>query len=132
MEIIIVIAIAILCFVSWQLYQAKKVSKFKQWLNDTIEPQLCLELTKRLTHQRSQLFPNTDEHIQASCIFWTQFHSRVIQKALQLDIVTKQSIIDAGFYRQCQHIMFVEQQYLLPEEVLIPLPSNIEGSHSSD
>ncbi len=129
MEIIIVIALAILGFFSWQLYQAKKVKKFKLWLDNTITPELCHVLKKRLINHRSELFPNTGEHIQASCIFWAKYHSRVIQKALQLEIMTKQTIIDAGFHRQYQHILFIEQQYLLPEETLLPLPSeNIQSN----
>lgn len=120
MEIVIVLAVAILVFFSWQLYQAKKVSKFKQWLRSSIQPKLSHELSQQLIHNRSDLFPNTPEHIEASIAFWTQYHSRIIQKSLQFNIINKQTIIDVGYYRQYQHLLFIEQQYLLPEEILIP------------
>lgn len=121
MEIIIILASSILIFLSWQLYQAKRIRHFKKWIDTNITSELIHQLTEQLSNNRSEQFPNNDIHIEASILFWTQYRARIIQKSIQLNITNKQAIINMGFHRQCQHILFIEQAFLLPEEMLIPI-----------
>lgn len=129
MEILIILACSLLIFLSWQLYQAKRITHFKQWIDKELTPELTTKLTECLQKSRCATFQNNDVHIQASIYFWTQYRARVIQKALQLNIINKQTIIDMKYHRQCQHMLFIENEYLLPEEMLIPVDEsiNIEG-----
>lgn len=118
MEVLILIAITLLTFMLWQLYRAKKFNKFKELIDIEITPQLLHQIEDELVTNRSKLFPNEECHIQASIAFWTQSRARIIQAALEREIISEKWLKDTGNYRNCQHLFYIEKQYLLaPDRV---------------
>ena len=73
---------------------------------------------KELIEQRNEVFPNTDQHIDLSIKFWTASHARILQAAIERELITQDWITKTGNYRNCQHLFFIEKAYLLaPERV---------------
>ena len=71
------------------------------------------QIEQQLIAERSELTPNTDAHIQASQYFWGQYPSRVLQAALQREIIDETWLESTGNTRNCQHLFFVEQDKLV-------------------
>ena len=113
MEIFAVIACAIIIFLLWQLYRAKQFTRFKQLIDKTIKPQLVAQITAELIENRSDLTPNTDCHIEAAIIFWTAAKGRILQAALEREIININWLKSTGNYKNCQHLFHIEQRYLL-------------------
>ncbi|MDG1752024.1 MAG: hypothetical protein P8I03_10245 [Thalassotalea sp.] len=112
MEILVVIAAGLLVWMAWQLYRAKQFTQFKQLIETELKPQIVDYLTTELIKNRSELFPNSDCHIQASIDYWCRYKVRILQLALEKEIITKQWFIETGNTRNCQHLFHVEQQFM--------------------
>ncbi|WP_448250289.1 hypothetical protein [Thalassotalea agariperforans] len=121
MEIIVVIAIAVILFLLWQLYRAKQFNRFKKRIELEITPQLSEHITAQLIASRCQLLPNTQAHIEASILFWTCSKARVIQAALEQEIIDEAWLKNTGNYRNCQHLFFIEKEFLLPTDRIKPI-----------
>lgn len=121
MEIIVVLAIGMILFLLWQLYRAKQFNRFKQRIESEITPQLIKHITTQLLASRCQLLPNTQAHIDASIIFWTCSKARVLQAALAQEIIDDNWLINTGNYRNCQHLFFIEKEFLLPADRIKPI-----------
>jgi hypothetical protein len=111
-EIFVIIALGLLLWMVWQLYRAKQFTQFKRLIESEIKPKIVDHLTNELIENRSELFPNSDSHIQASIDYWCQYKVRTIQFALEKEIINKQWLIETGNTRNCQHLFHVEQQFM--------------------
>jgi len=85
MQIIVVLALAAMVWLIWQLIKAKRFTRFKQKIEDELK-----------------------EKVIARC----QYKSRILHAALQREIITEQWLRDSGNLRNAQHLFFVERQYL--------------------
>lgn len=112
MEVLVIIAGGVLLWMAWQLYRAKQFTLFKKLIESEIKPKVVEHLTTELTENRSELFPNSDCHIQASIIYWCLYKSRILQLALEKEIVTKQWLEETGNMRNCQHLFHIERQFM--------------------
>ncbi|MEW6990849.1 hypothetical protein AADZ91_09190 [Colwelliaceae bacterium 6441] len=112
MEVLVIIAGIILLWMAWQLYRAKQFTQFKRLIEVEIKPQIIALLESDLRENRSELFPNTDCHIQASITYWCQYKSRILQLALEKEIITTQWLQETGNMRNCQHLFHIERQYM--------------------
>lgn len=95
---------------AWQLYRAKQYNRFKQTILVELKPKMIKQLALELDETRSELFPNTDCQLQAATYYWSQYPSRILQRSLEKEIVTKQWLKDTGNYRNCQHLFHVERE----------------------
>jgi hypothetical protein len=111
-EVLVVIALGILLWFAWQLYRAKKFTQFKKLIEAELKPQVVEKLSTELVAARNTLFPNTDDHIQASIIYWCQYKARILQCAFDKDIISEKWLKDTGNFRNCQHLFHVEQKYM--------------------
>ena len=109
MEVIAVLAIFALLWLIWQLIQAKKFTQFKQRIEEELKPKVVAHILNALDEQRSELFPNTESHQQATVFYWTQYKSRILQAALQREIIDKKWLKDTGNWRNSQHLFHIEQ-----------------------
>ncbi|GLX79507.1 hypothetical protein tinsulaeT_28470 [Thalassotalea insulae] len=109
MEIFAVIAVIIITWMAWQLYRAKQFTHFKQQIQSEIKPKVIAAIRAQLEETRSELTPNNDCHVQATINYWCQHPARIMQYALNHEIVTKDSLIEAGNYRHCQHLFHIEK-----------------------
>lgn len=112
MEILVIIAVGVILWMVWQLYRAKQFTQFKQLIESEIKPKIVDHLTNELIENRSDLFPNSDCHIQASINYWCKYKVRVLQFALEKEIITEQWLEETGNTRNCQHLFHVEQQFM--------------------
>lgn len=112
LEFFVVIAVLIIAWLTWQLFRAKQFTQFKQLIETELKPQIADYLTNELIENRSDLFPNSDCHIQASIDYWCKYKVRILQFALEKEIITKQWLVETGNTRQCQHLFHVEQQFM--------------------
>lgn len=111
MEIILVLAITFLLWLAWQLFRAKQFNRFKTWLAEKIKPKVINALTEQLLNERCEQFPNTDVHIEAAVIFWTKHPIRILQWALEHQILDEEQLKKTGHWRNCQHLFHIQQQY---------------------
>ncbi|MGJ8692837.1 MAG: hypothetical protein ACSHW0_10175 [Thalassotalea sp.] len=109
----VVFSLLIILFFSWQLYRAKKFTKFKLFIDLEIKPQLVKQITAEFDELRSEVFPNSEIHIEASIAYWTVSRARILQAALEKEVISKDWLEETGNYRHCQHLFYIEKQYLL-------------------
>lgn len=121
LEILTLIAVGILILMAWLLYKAKKFTQFKRYISTTIQPTLIAQIKQELEHSRSTLQPNTPCHIKAALLFWTCSRARILQAALERDIVTQEWLKKTGNYRNCQHLFHVERDMLLAQNRIKPI-----------
>ncbi|PCI58290.1 MAG: hypothetical protein COB35_13880 [Gammaproteobacteria bacterium] len=112
MEFIAIPAIALLIWLAWQLYRAKQFNKFKTLLNDKIKTDVIAAIQEDLATQRSEQFPNNQAHIDATVYYWTQYPIRILQAAINYEIVDKQWLLATNNVRNSQHLMHIQRQYL--------------------
>ena len=110
-EVIIVLAIAVLLFMSWQLYRARQYNRFLDWLKRDIEPQVVNSLMVELEQSRSALFPNNEAHQQATIYYYTYKKVRIFQAACAREIISKEWLQVPANQRLAQHLMHSEQAY---------------------
>lgn len=104
-------AIAILIFMMWRLYQAKQYNKFIDWLNGPIKDQVAAHLKDYLIAQRCELLPNNDTHIQAATLFYMQYPVRIFQQAVKLGIIDKQWFYIKKNKRFAAHLYAIQAPY---------------------
>ena len=109
---IIATAATLLLWLIWQLIQAKRFTRFKQRLEQEVKPKVMAAITQELEDTRSELYPNGDEHLEATLFFWGQYKVRILQAALQREIIDEKWLKDTGNWRNSQHLFFIEQDKL--------------------
>lgn len=112
MEFIVVIALLSLAWLLWQLMKAKQFTRFKMRIEEELKPKVVAHIIEELEETRSEVFPNTNIHQQASLYYWTQYKARILKAALEREIINEQWLKDTGNMRNSQHLFHVEQQYL--------------------
>ena len=112
MEFIALPALALLIWLAWQLYRAKRFTQFKNLLNSDIKTKVIIAITDDLTEHRCEQFPNNQVHIDATIFYWTQYPIRILQAALKYEIIDKQWLQDTKNVRNSQHLMHLQRQYL--------------------
>ncbi len=109
MEVFAVIAVLVLVWMAWQLYWAKQFTRFKKQIQSEIKPKVVAAILAHLEETRSELTPNNDCHQQATIEYWCQYPVRIMQYALEHDLVTKDELVAAGSYRHCQHLFHIQK-----------------------
>ncbi len=112
MEIIATLALLSLLWLIWQLVKAKRFTRFKQQIEHELKNKVVTNILEELIQTRCEQFPNNDCHQAATCLYWTQYKSRILHAALAREIIDQQWLIDTGNFRNAQHLFFVERQYL--------------------
>jgi len=112
MEIIPLLALIPLLWLIWQLVKAKRFTRFKQTIEDELKEKVIVSILADLEESRNELFPNNSCHQAATIFYWTQYKSRLLQAALQKEIITEQWLKDSGNLRNAQHLFHIERQYL--------------------
>ena len=111
-DILPVFAGAIILWMAWLLIKAKRFTKFKQLIEDELKPKVIEDILAGLEESRSDVFPNNEIHQQATIYYWSQYKGRILQAALQREIITTQWLKDTGNLRNSQHLFHVEREYL--------------------
>jgi len=111
-DIFMVFAIAVILWMVWLLVKAKRFTKFKQQIEQEIKPKVIADILAELEESRSEVFPNNEVHQQATIYYWSQYKARILQAALQREIISQQWLKDTGNLRNSQHLFHIEQQYL--------------------
>ena len=112
MQIIAILALASLVWLIWQLIKAKRFTRFKHKIEDDLKEKVVASIIKELHESRCELFPNTHCHQEATILYWTQYKSRILQAALQREIITELQLKKSGDLRNAQHLFFIERAYL--------------------
>jgi len=112
MEIIAVLALLSLLWLIWQLVKAKKFTRFKQQIETELKNKVIASIEEELEQTRCEQFPNNDCHQAATLFYWTQYKSRILQAALQREIIDQQWLKDTGNLRNAQHLFFIEKEYI--------------------
>ena len=112
MQIIVILAIASLMWLIWQLIKAKRFTRFKQKIEDELKDKVITSIKEELNESRCTTFPNNECHQAATLYYWCQYKSRILQAALQREIITEQWLKDSGNLRNAQHLFHVEREYL--------------------
>ena len=107
-----VFALFALAWLIWQLLRAKKFTRFKQTLEQEIKPQVVCHIINELNEQRSELFPNNPTHQEATIYYWCQYKSRILQAALEREIIDEQWLRKTNNMRNSQHLFHVEKHLL--------------------
>jgi hypothetical protein len=111
-DILFVFAIAVILWMAWLLVKAKRFTKFKQRIEEELKPKVIANILAELEESRSEVFPNNEAHQQATIYYWSQYKARILQAALQREIISTQWLKDTGNLRNSQHLFHVEQEYL--------------------
>lgn len=114
MDVIIIFAVAILLWLIWQLIKAKRFTRFKQLIEQELKPKVLVHISNELEETRCELLPNTESHIQATSLFWTQYKVRILQAALMREIIDEQWLKETGNWRNSQHLFFIERDKIGP------------------
>jgi hypothetical protein len=112
MQIIVLLALASLFWLIWQLIKAKRFTRFKQQIEDELKDKVIASIKEELDDCRSETFPNNECHEAATLFYWCQYKSRILRAALQREIITEQWLKDSGNLRNAQHLFHVERQHL--------------------
>lgn len=112
MEIVVVIAGVVLVWMAWQLYRAKQFNHFRKLVINELKPKVVEHIQSHLIETRSDIYPNSSAHIQAATTYWCQYSVRVLQYALEHEVINKQWLIETGNYRHCQHLFHVEKRFM--------------------
>ncbi len=109
MQIIAILALTALVWLMWQLIKAKRFTRFKQKIEEELKNKVIASIIEELDDKRCDEFPNNDCHKQATIFYWTQYKSRILQAALQREIITEQWLKDSGNLRNAQHLFYIEK-----------------------
>ncbi|WDE01785.1 hypothetical protein SG35_006440 [Thalassomonas actiniarum] len=112
MLILAVLALGALAWLIYQLLRAKKFTRFKQTLEQEIKPKVVQHIIDELNETRSELFPNNEAHQQATIYYWCQYKSRILQAALNREIIDESWLKQSGNWRNSQHLFHVEAHVL--------------------
>ena len=115
MEVIVILAIialAALFWLIWQLITAKKFTRFKLMLEQEIKPRVVTHIIDELNENRCEQFPNNQAHQDATIFYWCQYKARILQAALERDIIDEQWLRSTNNLRNSQHLFHVEKHLL--------------------
>jgi hypothetical protein len=112
MQIIVLLGLASLLWLIWQLIKAKRFTRFKQQIEDELKDKVIASIKEELNDSRCEKFPNNDCHEEATLFYWCQYKSRILKAALQREIITEQWLKDSGHLRNAQHLFHIEKQHL--------------------
>jgi hypothetical protein len=112
MQIIAILALVSMAWLIWQLVKAKRYTRFKQRIEDELKEKVVASIIEELAEKRCTTFPNNDCHQEATIFYWCQYKSRLLQAALQREIITEQWLKDTGNLRNAQHLFYVEREHL--------------------
>lgn len=107
-EFIAVLALCCLGWMMWRLYQAKQYNRFIDWLKSDISTQLVQCLNEEFIDNRSELFPNTPEHVQAALYFYQQYPVRIFEAAIAREIIPVTWLENKANKRHAAHLLFVQ------------------------
>lgn len=111
MEYLALIALCLWCWLIWQLVNAKRFTRFKTLLRTELKDRVIADIIRELDESRSAQLPNTDAHVQATIYYWTHYTVRILQAALQREIISEQWLKATGNWRNSQHLMSIERHY---------------------
>jgi hypothetical protein len=111
-DILFFFAVAVILWMAWLLVKAKRFTKFKLQIEKELKPKVIADILAELEESRSEIFPNNEIHQQATIYYWSQYKVRILQAALQREIISTQWLKDTGNLRNSQHLFHVEQEYL--------------------
>jgi len=111
-DILPVFAGAVILWMAWLLVKAKRFTKFKQQIEEELKPKVIADILADLEESRSEVFPNNEIHQQATIYYWSQYKARILQAALQREIISTQWLKDTGNLRNSQHLFHIEQEHL--------------------
>lgn len=111
-DLMTIIALLLLLALIWQLFKAKRFTRFKRYIDEELQPIVVASITQNLDETRSDIFPNTKSHEEAALYYWCQYRVRVVQMALEKEIIDEKWLKDTGNYRYCQHLFHIENQYI--------------------
>lgn len=126
MDIFISFAFLCLAVMAWLLFKAKKLTQFKREITLNIKPKLIKAIEEELNETRCDLLPNSAQHLEAAIYFWTCSQARILQAALEREIITTQWLKSTGNYRNCQHLFHIEKHMLLAEDRIQPITFKLE------
>lgn len=113
MEVVFsIVALGIICWMLWLLYKARQFTHFKKFIEQDLKPKVLTHIKDSLIASRNEQFPNSDSHIEASLYYWSQYKARILQAALENEIIDKNWLIKTGNWRNCQHLFHVENDKL--------------------
>ena len=112
-EVFAILGIAIIAFMLWQLYRAKQYNRFLKWLSSDIKPQLIENIREELEQTRSEQFPNTEAHVEATILFYSQYRIRIFQAAFEREIISREWLAVPANKRLVQHLMHKEASFRL-------------------
>jgi len=111
-EIFAVIALAIILWMVWQLFRARKFNHFKGVINRELKPMVIAQIKDNMIEYRSDIFPNCAAHEQATIYYWCQYPSRILQAAIVWQLIDKDWLRKTGNIRNYQHLFFIEKDKL--------------------
>ncbi|MDN3653206.1 hypothetical protein QWY77_10630 [Thalassotalea ponticola] len=106
--VIIALAILILLWMAWRLYQAKRYNRFIDWLHSDVQPRLCEQLKRELIAHRSPEYQNTDTHIDATLRYYSQYPVRIFDAAVERQLIGPEWFENKQNKRHAQHLLFVQ------------------------
>lgn len=112
MEVIATLSFLALFWLIWQLIQAKKLTRFKRYIDKELKGLVINQIKHDLEETRSELFPNNEVHEEATLYYWTKHRARILQRALRDEIIDEKWLKEAGYLRQSQHLFYIEQHVL--------------------
>jgi len=108
-EIIAFLAFISLAWLIWQLIKAKRFNRFKERIDLELKGKVITAIIDELNETRSDMYPNNEYHQTATIYYWTQYKSRILQAALNKEIIDEQWLKNTGNLRNSQHLFFIEQ-----------------------
>ena len=109
MEVIVFLAFLSLAWLVWQLVKAKRFNRFKLQIDQELKEKVIASIIDELNETRSEDYPNNESHQAATLFYWTQYKSRILQAALNREIIDEQWLKKTGNLRNCQHLFFIEK-----------------------
>ena len=112
-EIITFLAIALLFWMAYKLYQAKQYNAFIDWLNSDVKEQLLAQLKQEMQQGRSEIYPNKDCHIELALHYYKQYPVRIFEAAFARKIISEQWLNKASNKRHASHLLFIQGSHRL-------------------
>lgn len=110
--LVVILALGAFSWLVWQLLRAKKFTRFKQTLEQEIKPKVVAHIIEELNENRCEQFPNSQAHQEATIYFWCQYKSRILQAALEREIIDEKWLKATNNLRNSQHLFHVEKHFL--------------------
>ena len=92
--------------------RAKHFTQFKRQIIQELKPKVITSIIDEMTQTRSDQFPNTSAHQEATISYWSASAGRVLQAALMREIIDEQWLKETGNLRNSQHLFHIESDKL--------------------